>query len=130
MQKKHIVLQGLQHPQKSPIILRHHNTEPHKLSIQALEGGTVSDHQALFDAGFEDVVGSQSVFLDFEEDEVCVSWINLIGVYILQLLDHPVTFGENQISCFFDIIFILEHDLSCKSTKAVEGPWSLLLAHF
>lgn len=130
MQKKHIVLQSLQHRQKPSIILRHHNTEPHKLSIQALEGGAVSDHQALFDAGFEDVVGSQSVFLDFEEDEVCVSWINLIGVYILQLLDHPVTFGENQISCFFDIIFILEHDLSCKSTKAVEGPWSLLLAHF
>ena len=65
--------------------------EPHKLSIQALEGGAVSDHQALFDAGFEDVVGSQSVFLDFEEDEVCVSWINLISVFLLQLLNHPIS---------------------------------------
>ena len=91
MQKKHIVLQSLQHRQKPSIILRHHNTEPHKLSIQALEGGAVSDHQALFDAGFEDVVGSQSVFLDFEEDEVCVSWINLISVSLLPLLNHPIS---------------------------------------
>ena len=120
MQKKHIVLQSLQHRQKPSIILRHHNTEPHKLSIQALEGGAVSDHQALFDAGFEDVVGSQSVFLDFEEDEVCVSWINLISVYLLQLPDHPVAFGKDQISGFFNIIFILQHDLSCKGTKAVK----------
>ena len=79
MQKKHIVLQGLQHLQKSPIILRHHNTEPHKLSIQALEGGAVSDHQALFDTGFEDVVGGQSVFLDFEEDKVGVSRVGFVG---------------------------------------------------
>ena len=79
MQKKHIVLQSLQHRQKPSIILRHHNTEPHKLSIQALEGGAVSDHQALFDAGFEDIERGQSRFLDLEQDEVGISRINLIG---------------------------------------------------
>ena len=51
MQKKHIVLQSLQHRQKPSIILRHHNTEPHKLSIQALEGGAVADHDRLRNIG-------------------------------------------------------------------------------
>ena len=120
MQKKHIVLQSLQHRQKPSIILRHHNTEPHKLSIQALEGRTVADHQAFFDAGLKDIGGSQTVFQDSEQDKVCIGGIDFVGVCIPQLPDHPVAFGKDQISGFFNIIFILQHDLSCKGTKAVK----------
>ena len=45
---------------------------------------------------------------------------DFVGVCILQLPDYPVAFGKDQISGFFNIIFILQHDLSCKGTKAVK----------
>lgn len=120
MQKKHIVLQSLQHRQKPSIILRHHNTESYKFPVQALEGRTVTDHHALSDAGFKYVIGGQSVFQDPEQDKVCIGGIDFVGVCIPQFPDHPVAFGKDQISGFFNIIFILQHDLSCKGTKAVK----------
>lgn len=56
-----------------------HDAEADVFSVEAFEGGAVADHEALADAGVEDVVGGQSCFLDFEEDKVGVSRVGFVG---------------------------------------------------
>ena len=56
---------------------RHHDAEPDKFSVQALERRTVTNHQPFFDAGFKYICGSQAFFLDFQKDKVCICRIDL-----------------------------------------------------
>ena len=65
--------------QKSGVVLGVHDAEADVFAVQAFEGGAVADHEALADAGVEDVVGGQACFLDFEEDKVGVSRVGFVG---------------------------------------------------
>ena len=56
-----------------------HDAEADVFSVEAFEGGAVADHEALADAGVEDVVGGEAWLLDFEEDEVGVSRVGFVG---------------------------------------------------
>ena len=67
-----IFLQVFQHFNKAGIVLRHHDAEPYKFSIQALEGGTVTDYQALADAGFKNIIRGKAWFQDLKKNEVCI----------------------------------------------------------
>ena len=65
--------------QKSGVVLGVHDAEADVFAVQTFEGGAVADHEALADAGVEDVVGGQACFLDFEEDKVGVSRVGFVG---------------------------------------------------
>ena len=56
-----------------------HDAEADVFAVEAFEGGTVADHEALTDAGVEDVVGGEAWLLDFEENEVGVGRVGFVG---------------------------------------------------
>ena len=56
-----------------------HDAEADVFSVEAFEGGAVADHEALADAGVEDVVGGEAWLLDFEENEVGVGRVGFVG---------------------------------------------------
>ena len=56
-----------------------HDAEADVFAVQAFEGGAVADHEALADAGVEDVVGGEAWLLDFEENEVGVGRVGFVG---------------------------------------------------
>ena len=56
-----------------------HDAETDVFAVQAFEGGAVADHEALADAGVEDVVGGEAWLLDFEENEVGVGRVGFVG---------------------------------------------------
>ena len=125
-----IFLQVFQHFNKAGIVLRHHDAEPYKFSIQALEGGTVTDYQALADAGFKNIIRGKAWFQDLKKNEVCIGGIDLISWNGLQFFDHSCALRKDQFTGLADIVFILEHDLAGKGAHAVKRPWSLFLPHF
>ena len=47
-----------------------HDAEADVFAVQAFEGGAVTDHETLTDAGVEDVPGGQAGLLDFQEEKV------------------------------------------------------------
>ena len=65
--------------QKPGVIFGVHDAEADVFSFQAFEGGAVADHEALADAGVEDVLGGQAGFLDFQEEEVGVGRVGFVG---------------------------------------------------
>ena len=65
--------------QKPGVVLGVHDAEADVFSVQAFEGGAVADHEALADAGVEDVLGGQAGFLDFQEEEVGVGRVGFVG---------------------------------------------------
>ena len=107
-----IFLQVFQHFNKEGIVLRHHDAEPYKFSIQALEGGTVTDYQALADAGFKNIIRGKAWFQDLKKNEVCIGGIDLISWNGLQFFDHSCALRKDQFTGLADIVFILEHDLA------------------
>ena len=55
--------------QKSGVVFGVHDAEADVFAVQAFEGGAVTDHETLTDAGVEDVPGGQAGLLDFQEDK-------------------------------------------------------------
>ena len=47
-----------------------HDAEADVFAVQAFEGGAVTDHETLTDAGVGDVPGGQAGLLDFQEEKV------------------------------------------------------------
>ena len=54
-----------------------HDAEADVFAVQAFEGGAVTDHETLTDAGVEDVPGGQAGLLDFQEEKVVTGGIDL-----------------------------------------------------
>ena len=65
--------------QKSGVVLGVHDAEADVFAVQAFEGGAVADHEALADAGVENILGGQAGFLDFQEEEVGIGWVGFVG---------------------------------------------------
>ena len=65
---------------KAPgVVFGVHDAEADVFSFQAFEGGAVADHEALADAGVEDVLGGQAGLLDFQEEKIGVGRIGFVG---------------------------------------------------
>ena len=78
--------------QKSGVVLGVHDAEADVFSFQAFEGGAVADHEALADAGVEDVLGGQARLLDFQEEEVGIGWVGFVSGSILQCFEQAGAF--------------------------------------
>ena len=65
-------LNCFQYFQKPGIIFRHHDAEPDKFAVQALEGAAVADHKIVFYAKLKYVEGSDIRFQNSEKQEVRV----------------------------------------------------------
>ena len=65
--------------QKSGVVLGVHDAEADVFAVQAFEGGAVTDHETLTDAGVEDVVGGENWLLDLQENKVGVGRIGFVG---------------------------------------------------
>ena len=107
-----------------------HEAEADVFAVEAFEGGTVADHEALTDAGVEDVVGGQGWFLDFQEDEVCIGGVGFVCWNLAQGVKETVTFREDQSPGLADVFLVFEHEFTGESSEAVEGPWDLFFFHF
>ena len=107
-----------------------HDAEADVFAVEAFEGGTVADHEALTDAGVEDVVGGQGWFLDFQEDEVCIGGVGFVCWNLAQGVKETVTFREDQSPGLADVFLVFEHEFTGESSEAVEGPWDLFFFHF
>ena len=62
--------------QKSGVVLGVHDAEADVFAVQAFEGGAVTDHETLTDAGVEDVPGGQAGASGFSGGE---SWRRRVG---------------------------------------------------
>ena len=51
--------------EKPGVVLGVHDAEADVFAVQAFEGGAVTDHETLTDAGVEDVLGGQAGFWIF-----------------------------------------------------------------
>ena len=61
------------------VVLGVHDAEADVFAFQAFKGGAVADHEALADAGVEDVLGGQAGLQDFQEEEVGVGRVGFVG---------------------------------------------------
>ena len=78
--------------QESGVVLGVHDAEADVFSVQAFEGGAVTDHETLADAGVEDVPGGQAGLLDFQEEEVGVGRVGFVSGNILQCFEQAGAF--------------------------------------
>ena len=78
--------------QKSGVVFGVHDAEADVFAVQAFEGGAVADHEALADAGVEDVLGGQAGLLDFQEEEVGIGWVGFVSGSIFQCFEQAGAF--------------------------------------
>ena len=76
--------------QKSGVVFGVHDAEADVFAVQAFEGGAVTDHETLTDAGVEDVPGGQAGLLDFQEEKVGVGRVGFVSGDILSALSRRV----------------------------------------
>ena len=74
------------------VVLGVHDAEADVFAFQAFKGGAVADHEALADAGVEDVLGGQAGLLDFQEEEVGIGWVGFVSGSILQCFEQAGAF--------------------------------------
>ena len=78
--------------QKSGVVFGVHDAEADVFAVQAFEGGAVTDHETLTDAGGEDVPGGQAGLLDFQEEKVGVGRVGFVSGDILQCFEQAGAF--------------------------------------
>ena len=69
-----------------------HDAEADVFAVQTFERGAVADHEALADAGAEDILGGQAGLLDFQEEEVGVGRVGFVSGNILQCFEQAGAF--------------------------------------
>ena len=92
--------------EKPGVVLGVHDAEADVFAVQAFEGGAVTDHETLTDAGVEDVPGGQAGLLDFQEEKVGVGRVGFVSGDILQGMEQTVTFGKDELPGVMNIVFI------------------------